>query len=524
MNRQNKAYLFLLILLIIYNFFFWKEKLGLNLFIFLFLSSIAVMNLNEETIKSRNVNLSLLAFLYSSGTVVVVNSDLSKFASITVFAVFIGFSHQSGLKSVFNAFFTAASSVIIFPYNIIEELRQSSGKYKPVRIILRISKIAFIPIIFFTVFYSIYAYSNPVFNSYSVTFWDTVGEYLYEVFKNYPPIRFLYIFLGLILIMAMLYNRNIKIFADIDKNFLDTLGRDRVFKTYGVLNPSGKKNLLYDLFGYRHKMNTLKFEYKMGLTFIVMINLLLLILNIIDFQFTWLGFDSKLVDNLAYYVHNGTYLLIFSILLSMAILLYFFRGNQNFYLGKNLLKYGAYFWLIQNAFMAFSVGLRNLYYIDYYYALSYKRIGVMVYLLLTVIGLVTMFIKIYQKRTTYYLLKVNSTSVLLVLLLISSFSWDKLIAGFNLSNPNKDSIDIEYLLRLSDDTLPVLDKHQTVLNKDYYLNRNQREYLNGLDEYHAKVKRFLNEQKNYSLLSWNLADYNTLKYYTYLESERKYDK
>ncbi|MCI0448553.1 MAG: DUF4173 domain-containing protein [Chlorobi bacterium] len=521
MNRQNITYLFLLILLAIYNFFFWREKLGINLLIFLFLSSFAVLILNEENLKSRNVIVSLLAFLYASAMVLVINSDFSKFASMTVFAVFVGFAHQKELKTVFNAFFTTASSVIIFPYNIIEELKQSSGKYKPVRVILRFTKLALIPVIFFTVFYSIYAYSNPVFNSYSVTFWDTIGEYVYEVFKDYPPLRFMFLFLGLILIMGMLYNRNIKIFAVIDKNFLDTLSRDKIFKTYGVLNPSVKKNLLYDLFGYKHKMNTLKFEYKMGVTFIVMINLLLLILNIIDFQFTWLGFDSKMVDNLAFYVHNGTYLLIFSILLSMAILLYFFRGNQNFYNGRMLLKLDAYLWIIQNAFMALSVGLRNLYYIDYYYALSYKRIGVMVYLLLTLIGLTTMFIKIYSKRTVYHLLKVNSTAALIVLLLISSFSWDKLIAEFNLSYPDKDSIDVEYLLRLSDDTLPVLDKHQNVLDKQYY-NKGFffGDHENGLKMYHRKVESYLYQQKNYSWLSWNLADYNTLKYYNY-EEERK---
>jgi hypothetical protein len=511
---RNKTYLFLLILLVMYNFFFWGEKLGLNLLIFFFLSAIAVMFLNEENVKSRNVILSLLAFMYACAMVVVINSGFSKFAAITVFAMFVGFVHQRELKSVFNAFMTTVSSVIIFPYNIYAELKQSSGKYKPVRVVLRVIKLAFIPVIFITIFYSIYAYSNPVFNSYSVTFWDTIGKYIYEVFKDYPLLRFFYIFLGLILIMGMLFNRNIRAFSDIDKNFLDSLNRNKLFKTFGVANPSKKQSIMYTLFSYRFKMNTLRFEYKMGLTFIIMINLLLLILNIIDIQFTWIGFNTANIDNLAYYVHNGTYLLIFSIVLSMMILLYFFRGNQNFYENNKLLKYGAYLWIIQNAVMAVSVGLRNLYYIDYYYALSYKRIGVMVYLLLTFIGLVTMLIKIYKKKTGYYLLKVNAAAAVVVLLLISSFSWDKVIAEFNLSNPNKDAVDIEYLLRLSDDALPVLDKHQETLNKEYYKSRwFFGEPYNGLVEYKERVISFTEEQKNYSWFSWNLADYNTMQYY-----------
>ncbi len=514
MNSRNKIYLFLLILLVMYNFFFWGEKLGLNLLIFLFMSSVAVMMLNEENVKSRNVILSLLALMYATAMVVVNNSGFSKFAAITTFAMFTGFVHQRELKAVFNAFMTTVSSVVIFPYNIFVELKQSSGRYKPVRVILRITKLAFIPVIFFTIFYSIYAYSNPVFNSYSVTFWDTIGKYLYDIFKDYPVLRFFYIFLGLILIMGMLFNRNIRVFSDIDKNFLDSLNRNKMFKTFGVAHPTQKKNIMYSLFSYRFKMNTLKFEYKMGLTFIIMINLLLLILNIIDIQFTWLGFDSGAIENLAYYVHNGTYLLIFSIVLSMAILLYFFRGNQNFYENNKLLKYGAYFWIVQNAVMAVSLCLRNLYYIDFYYALSYKRIGVMVYLLLTFIGLATMFIKINRKKTGYYLFKVNSAAAVIVLLLISSFSWDTVIAKFNLSNPDKSAVDIEYLLRLSDDTLPILDKHRETLNKEYYKYRwFGDEGSNGLADYRKKVKKFTEEQDRYSWLSWNLADYNTSEYY-----------
>lgn len=514
MKTRNLIYIVLVSLLAVYNFFFWSEKLGVNLLIFLSLCSAAVMWLNGENVRNRNVIISLLAFLYSAAMVIVVNSGFSKFAAIVTFGIFTGYVHQRELKAVYNSFLTTASSLLIFPYHIVEEIRLSSGKYKPVRTGLRLLRLAFIPMIFFVIFYSIYAYSNPVFNSYSVTFWDTLGKYLYEIFRDYPVLRFFYLFLGLIIIMGVLFNRNIKIFAQIDMKFLDFLSRDKVNKTTSVANPVRRLPFLYQAVNYRFKMNSLKLEYKMGLLFIVMINLLLLFLNIIDIQFTWLGFNTSEVDNLAYYVHNGTYLLIFSIVLSMAILLYFFRSNQNFYQNNKLLKYGAYFWIIQNVFMALSVGLRNLYYIDYYYALSYKRIGVMIYLLLVFIGLVTMFIKINRKKTTFWLLKTNSGALIIVLLLMSSFSWDKTIAEFNLSNPNKDAVDIEYLLRLSDDTLPVLDKHKQTLDREYIqYSFIMSDYYNGLEEYKHKVYVFYSDQNNYSWLSWNLPDHNIKQYY-----------
>ncbi|MBL8017488.1 MAG: DUF4173 domain-containing protein [Ignavibacteria bacterium] len=261
----------------------------------------------------------------------------------------------------------------------------------------------------------------------------------------------------------------------------------------------------------------------MGIVLLCMMNALLLLLNVIDIQVTWLGFNAGEVENLAYYVHEGTYYLIFSILLSMAILLVIFRGSQNYYPKNRLLKALAYAWLAQNAFMAVSVALRNVYYIDYYYALSYKRIGVMIFILLTLFGLGTMFVKIYARKTTSFLFKVNSTAVVAVLLLMSTFSWDKTIAEFNLSNPDRNKIDIDYLLKLDDDALPVLDAHKELLDKEYLqYSFIFSEYTNGLDEYKRRVHRFLAEQRNYSWLSWNLSDRNTMDFYASNEFEKKY--
>ncbi len=514
MDTRKKTYLILLSLVVMFNFFFWGEKLGLNLLIFLFASAIAAITLNEENIKSKNVIASLASVLFSGAMVIITNSEFAVFSAITSFLIFMGFVHQPKLKTVFSAVFTSISSIVIFPYNFITELSYSSGRYKPVRTILKITKLVFIPVIFFIIFYSIYAYSNPVFNSYSVSFWDKVGEYLYDIFKDYPVLRFFYIFFGLVLITGLLFNRNINAFKDLDQSFLDTLFRNKEFKVHSSSKPRQKRNILYEMFSYRFKPNTLKLEYRMGLIFVFMMNALLVLLNIIDIQFTWIGFDPVHVDNLAYYVHNGTYMLIFSIVMSMLLLLYFFRGNQNFYTKNKFLKFGAYFWIVQNAFMALSVGLRNLYYIEYYYALSYKRIGVMIFLLLTITGLVTMWIKIHERKTTYWLLKVNSTAAFIVLMLMSSYSWDKAIAEFNLSNPDKKAVDVEYLIRLSDDSLPVLDKHRDVLDQEYFISRQfYGPTENGLVEYNGKVENFIAEQNRYSWLSWNLADHNTLKYY-----------
>lgn len=512
-----------IILLVVFNFLFWGEKLGVNLFIFFFLGIISMIMLNEDNIKNKNVITSLFALLFSLGMVIVNNSFYSKFSSVICFMIFTGFIHQPALKTAYNAVFTAAADFVIFPYNVYSELKYSATKFKPVRVFLKFSRLALIPVIFFVIFYAIYAYSNPVFNSYSVSFWDTIGKYLYDIFINYPLLRFFYLLFGLMIIMAFIYNRSIRIFSEVDNAYHDTLQRSKVFKVHSRTKPVVKSHLMYTLFSYRFKFNSLKLETKMGIVLLGMMNALLLMLNVIDIQVTWLGFNAGEIENLAYYVHEGTYYLIFSILLSMAILLVIFRGSQN-YLAKNrILKFLAYAWLAQNAFMAISVALRNIYYIEFYYALSYKRIGVMIFLLLTLFGLGTMFVKIYARKTTSFLFKINSTAVVAVLLLMSSFSWDKTIAEFNLSNPDRSKIDIDYLLKLSDDALPVLDAHKELLDKEYLqYSFIFSDYTNGLDEYKRRVHRFIAEQKRYSWLSWNLSDRNTLDFYAANEFEKKY--
>jgi hypothetical protein len=171
--------------------------------------------------------------------------------------------------------------------------------------------------------------------------------------------------------------------------------------------------------------------------------------------------------------------------------------------------------------MAISVMLRNYYYINYYYALSYKRIGVMIFLLLVFTGLVTMFIKIYKKKTLFYLMKVNSAAVFVVMILMGSVSWDYHIAKFNLQNPDKSAIDVSYLFTLSDEVLPVLDGNKNLLNNEFMFREGFRRYMqNGLVELKYRENKFFEDRTQYSWLSWNYSDFRTEEYFKNNNIER----
>ena len=512
LNSLNKRLIILISLIVIYNFFFWRETLGVNIVVFSLLTAISVIYLNPASIRGRLVIVSLISIVYSSALVIINNSAFSKFSIFTCLIIFTGFVHQRELKTVFSAGMTAAISFFMFPYNIIEGSKKSGNKYPVFRFVMKSAKLILLPILIIPVFYSLYAYANPLFNSYSVTFWDTISEYLNNILADYPFVRFMHIFLGLVLLMGVLYNNNVTAFRDLDNWFRDSLGRSKVNKLLFRNKEDVYKSSISRMGLIKIKMNSLISEYRIGIIFLVMINSLILFLNILDINFVWFGFEPKQVDNLAYYVHEGTYVLIFSIVLSMFIMLYLFRGNINFYSKNSLLKYLAYLWIFQNGIMAVSVALRNIYYIEYYYALSYKRIGVMIFLLLTFIGLVTMVLKIRDKRTTYNIIKINSWAAFAVMLIMSTFNWDTPIAEFNISNPDKKAVDLQYLFSLGDGVLPIIFKNKEVLNNECYDNRYfMPDVISGNEEFIRKVKRFNFEYENRSWLSWNLADYNTYK-------------
>lgn len=80
--------------------------------------------------------------------------------------------------------------------------------------------------------------------------------------------------------------------------------------------------------------------------------------------------------------------------------------------------------------------------------LTYKRIGVFVYLLLTLTGLVTAYIKVSQVKNFIYLVRTNIATVFAFLILSAAIPWDKTITWFNLYT--LESPDIHYLIRLGE--------------------------------------------------------------------------
>ena len=518
-NNATKMQLLQLFLLVfftvLYNFFFWNEDWGLNLFIFNSLILMALCYLFKENLPKNQ-----LAWLLLSGTILASlavlyhNTLNSKIAWIISFIATTASLQIPRLHLLLNTWIFSIINLFSSFKGVSGEISQifstknSSAKSKKIS---RNLKLAIIPAVIFVVFYVIFLGANPVFADYNNLIFGEIGKFIENLVENISFERIIFILFGFWLISAVIYRWNI------DKKFdsLGIFGVDLITKKKRVKQIFSKKNIQiansqgYDLQNLQNQYNQqnqqssfksldLKNEVQMAFLVVISVNLLLLVVNIIDIRFLWFGFNPSPTVSLASLVHQGTYMLIFSILLSMAILMYYFRYNINFYKKNKLLKTLAIVWLVQNGILIISVFFRCYYYISEF-GLAYKRIGVIVFLILTIIGLITFYSKIKDKKSAYYLLRVNSLAAYAMLIAMSFVNWDNFIVSENLKHPNWSTKgDIAFTTSRSDSTLPILyDNIKKINLKAAEMNISSIIHLDNRKE------NFIKNYKSTSWLSWN---------------------
>jgi hypothetical protein len=244
---------------------------------------------------------------------------------------------------------------------------------------------------------------------------------------------------------------------------------------------------------------------------LAMLNVLILIVNMQDF-FKILSPQDISASNLRFSVHFGTYALIFSIAVAMSLLFYFFKNDLNFIEKSSSLRLLSYIWIAQNAIMVLAVFSRNYLYISHY-GLAYKRIGVVFFLILVLIGLYTMVLKVSNQKTFTHLFHLNTWAVYGIFIVISAINWDNFITNYNLQNTDRDKLDAAFLFNdISDKNLKTLYDYQNLLpekityKESGFWSSNTYE-MDTKTLLEQKKNRFLERMKNgQSFLSWNHPD------------------
>ncbi|MCX6182587.1 MAG: DUF4173 domain-containing protein [Bacteroidetes bacterium] len=472
----------LAVLTIAFNFLFWMENPGVNYVLYSLLFVGLMLFLHKDKWKQRRVLLSVLCIAVSLFSLVWIGSLLSiimYFASVIVFTSFFY------TEELYSLYYIIPESVFSFFYSLVkffEKAGKASQKTTSGKKINRMLKLAMVPVIITLVFFFLYFGSNIYVEKFTVRALDILWEYFSNFFKYYPFHRFLFIFFGATLACYFVFHKKANVFSKLEIQQSNAIERTRRRSSFNFT------------------LNALKIEYKIAFLTLISLNFILLMVNVVDVWKVWISFDYAAGSSLSAELHKGIYLLILSIVLSIALLIYFFRGNINFMKDNRFLKYLAFSWMAQNIVLALTAFLKCLYYINYY-DLTYKRIGVLMFLCLTVFGLIMMFLKIEKRKSVFFLLRNNTWFIYFFFMAMTLINWDVAIAKYNLSAGRKNT-DYTYLYSLSDKVIPVLMEHDNSL----------ADPANGNTPFSKRIRRYVNMQDQVSFLSWTAADDSLEKY------------
>lgn len=186
------------------------------------------------------------------------------------------------------------------------------------------------------------------------------------------------------------------------------------------------------------------FERKSGEITLFLLNALLIVF-IVTYnyeQFFEIVEKSKLSSD----THERVRAVIFSIVMAIGVILFYFKGGFNFDEKAQNLKKMAKMWIVLNAVLIVSTIIKNSEYV-LYFGLTYKRLGVYAFLILAIIGLLISFIKISRQKTNAFLFNRMLWYFYGTILLCSFVNWGNLITRYNIAVDK--GVEPDFLIRLN---------------------------------------------------------------------------
>lgn len=431
MKRNDWLYILCVAL---YSFLFYQQSAGLNAFLF----SIAIVAglgwMRRDTSKNKHWMVSAALVLVSGFAVYLNGSRLAIGANVCSLMLFSAQSAAPGTSLIVSFFLSVCSIGGAYVFMIIDFFDRRSknagesvieGTEPPKRNSGRVWAVV-VAVLVLLLFFVLYRSSNVLFKEFTKNInldWISWSWCIFTVIGAVAVYGLFYLrkFAG-IGQDSSTYQRNLEKQKDDNANWGDSLMSEDNERFLGVL-----------IFG--------------------LLNVLVLFVNGVDLLFQF-G-DQKMPAGITYtsYVHEGVGLLIINVLLAMLLVLFFFRGRLNYNRGYNLLRILAILWLAQNILMLFFMAGRNNLYTEMF-GMTYKRIGVYFYLLLTAIGAATTAIKVFSKKTNTWLFRINTWLFFSVFVFSSLISWSRFVTWYSLYK--SDYVNRAYLSSMSYQSLPYL--------------------------------------------------------------------
>lgn len=413
-----------------FSYLFFEQGIGLNTALFQLYMLFGILWIQSGKPKTPLFNFLLVGMIISTLSVAWYASIGCIVASLLISGLFALAAAYRDLSIVAQALLYVVNLFYGFLHLMLHLSKKwSTGDNSQWKKIARLFLLSLVPIIITLLFLSMYAQSNGIFRGWL----DAIDL----SFISLPWLIFT--FFGAVLLSVMLHPAQLNLVTNWDKtntNFLSYTAPkafqfDTIIVQYHDLKRSGE--ILF-----------------------LLLNSLLFFMNLSDFIFQVGGSPLPENMNMSDYVHQGVGMLILSIVLAITLLLFFFKGAINFDGNNRLMKRLAYLWIIQNIMLVLLTLNRNGMYVEIH-GLTYKRIGVFIYLGLALIGLISTWMKLKKFHTTFWLLKSNLMIWLSVLFINLPLNWNLAILHYNLRYAKQ--LDFDYLLQCGPDSYPVLSNY-----------------------------------------------------------------
>ncbi|MES2240090.1 MAG: DUF4173 domain-containing protein [Bacteroidota bacterium] len=397
-----KKHHLILVSSLVFTLLFYKESVGLNLAIF-GLVILGLIAYNSESLINDTTNKLLFTTSFGSCLAFAWYGDFVSFLALFLSLVFLQFrvlnKELKLVQSIPLVFINGmASAIRIFLFSQWLPEKKLNSNWAKIVIAYVI-----IPAVFLSLFTVVYSFGSNHFLSFFTNYTldidlfpllviSILGFYLSFTFWNYW-------------VPDICTETNLRLQNDFSKT---------------------EKNGLSSTFSFLE----IDFERKSGEISLLLLNILLLVF-IMTYNCEQF-FEEVQLSKLSSATHDRVNAVIFSIIMAVGVLLFYFKNGFNFDPKAQNLKRLAKTWILLNALLILSTIVKNTEYVSYY-GLTYKRLGVFAFLVLASIGLFYSFLKIVKQKKNAYLFNQMLWYFYAFILLCSYVNWGNLITKYNLA-------------------------------------------------------------------------------------------
>jgi len=395
-----KTHHYIFLTTILFIILFYNQNIGLNLGIIGVIYAVLTFFITPERNRTKTFIFLFITSILSSGAFAWYG-DFPSFLAVVSSVILLGYRSRNRRMKILLLIPVMVTNFSTFLCRFFS-FDQWLPKKKITGFWQKAFALIFVPLLLISVFFGVYSVGSDHFAGlfkdieFDINFWQfiaiaTLGIFIAFTYWNHVVERLIY-----------------KTNSSLDNDFNE---KDKVLKpTYSFFD--------------------LDTERMSGMISLLALNILL-VFFIITYNYEQFYESVKTPVQLSEETHERVNAVIISIVMSILVIMFYFKSSFNFDPKAGLMKNLAKIWIFLNAVLVISAMLKNSEYITSY-GFTYKRLGVYAFLILALVGLFMTFIKIQKQKRNIFLFNSMVWCIYGIVLICSYINWGGMITSQNM--------------------------------------------------------------------------------------------